>query len=190
VRRERRLRQVVGRLRGCLDGLPMLERRVLVLRAGVGPGGPRSRTRVARALDLTPRRVARLERRGLRHLRGSGRDGCGIGTSADDPVTVVRVSAPAATGFGRALVAAATFAAGEPDRIEVKAEQESSKSSGGADTKPELSSPEANAKELGPPVAAAKLPEDPGFPLVLGLVLLAVVVIGFVLEARRSVPPR
>ena len=46
--RERRLRRSVSRLRACLDGLPTLERRVLVLRSGLGPRRPRSRARVAR----------------------------------------------------------------------------------------------------------------------------------------------
>ena len=71
-----------GRLRACLDGLPTLERRVLVLRAGLGPRQPRARARVARALDLSARRVRRLERRGLRRLRGLARGGCGGGAPA------------------------------------------------------------------------------------------------------------
>jgi hypothetical protein len=59
----------VLRLGGCLDALPARVRRVLVLRAGVGPARPHSRAGVARALGLSVRRVARLERRGLRTLR-------------------------------------------------------------------------------------------------------------------------
>jgi hypothetical protein len=190
VRRERRLRRVVGRLRGCLDGLPVLERRVLVLRAGVGPGGPRSRARVARGTNLSTRRVARLERRGLRRLRDLARGGCGMSASSDDPVAIVRVSAPTVPGFARALVAAATFAGGDPGHIEVKGEQESSTPSGGAGTTPELASPAADTNGLAPPGAVMKLPKDPGFPLVAVFVLLAVVLVGFVLEARRSVRPR
>jgi hypothetical protein len=69
ARRERRLRATVRRLRACLGGLGRLERRVLVLRTGVAGGRARSRQRVARLLDLSTRRVRRLERRGLRHLR-------------------------------------------------------------------------------------------------------------------------
>jgi hypothetical protein len=66
VRRERRLRTTVRRLQDCLGGLSRLQRRVLVLRAGIGAGPARSRARVARRLDVSVRRVARTERRGLR----------------------------------------------------------------------------------------------------------------------------
>jgi hypothetical protein len=54
----------------CLGELTAPERRVLVLRAGVGPGAPLTRARVARRLDITVKRVAKLERAGLRRLRG------------------------------------------------------------------------------------------------------------------------
>ena len=57
-----------------------LQRRVLLLRAGVGAGPPRSRQRVARRLDLRLRRVMRLERTGLRKVRALVRGGsCGGG---------------------------------------------------------------------------------------------------------------
>jgi hypothetical protein len=72
------LRKTIKRLQGCLGSLRGLERRVLVLRAGVGAGPPRTRSRVARRLDLSTRRVTRLERRGVRRLRslaGAGRCG-------------------------------------------------------------------------------------------------------------------
>jgi hypothetical protein len=190
VRRERRLRQVVGRLRGCLDGLPVLERRVLILRAGVGPGDPRSRARVARATDLSTRRVARLERRGLRRLRGLARGGCGMSARSDDPVAIVRVSAPIVSGFSRALVAAAAFGERGTDRIEVKGEQQSSKPSDGAGTTPKLAAPSGDPRELAPPGAVTKVPQDSRFLLVAALLLLATVVVGFVVEARRSVRPR
>ncbi len=53
---------------------------MLLLRAGVGAGPPRSRLRVARRLDLRPRRVLRLERTGLRKVRALARGGsCGGG---------------------------------------------------------------------------------------------------------------
>jgi hypothetical protein len=190
VRRERRLRQVVGRLRGCLDGLPVLERRVLILRAGVGPGDPRSRARVARATDLSTRRVARLERRGLRRLRGLARGGCGMSARSDDPVAIVRVSAPIVPGFARALVAAAAFGERGTDRIEVKGEQQSSKPSDGAGTTPKLAAPSGDPRELAPPGAVTKVPQDSRLLLVAALLLLATVVVGFVVEARRSVRPR
>ncbi len=110
-RRERRLRRAVVRYRGCLDGLPALERRVLVLRSGVGSRRARTRARVGRALDLSAQRVGRIERRGLRRLRGLGDGGCGGGGSA--PSAGAPVEFPA-DGFGRAALAAMTFGGGEP----------------------------------------------------------------------------
>lgn len=69
VRRDRRLVETVTRARGCLDDLPAEQRRVLRLRAGVGPEPARSRASVARRLDVSVRKVARVERAGLRKLR-------------------------------------------------------------------------------------------------------------------------
>jgi hypothetical protein len=77
---ERALRRVVRELASCLDSLPDSERRVLVLRSGLGDGPARSRRGVARILDTRVQRVGRLERRGLRHARALARtDGCGGG---------------------------------------------------------------------------------------------------------------
>jgi hypothetical protein len=59
----------------CLDDLSAGQRRVLTLRAGVGPGPPRSRGRVAKRLNITERRVVRLERTGLRRLRTLAKGG-------------------------------------------------------------------------------------------------------------------
>jgi hypothetical protein len=63
------LRETVIAASRCLDDLSSAQRRVLVLRAGIGPGAPRSRGGVARRLHISERRVARLERTGLRRLR-------------------------------------------------------------------------------------------------------------------------
>jgi hypothetical protein len=77
-RHERRLRRTVKRLSGCLDVIGTAPRRVLVLRAGVGPRSPQTRQAVAERLDTTVRHVARTERRGLRGLRRAARAGrCG-----------------------------------------------------------------------------------------------------------------
>jgi Sigma-70, region 4 len=76
-RRDRRLRRNVVMLRGCLGGLARTERRVLVLRAGLGQRRPRARARVAGILDVPARRVARIERRALRHLKTLGEQDCG-----------------------------------------------------------------------------------------------------------------
>ncbi|HET8757234.1 MAG TPA: hypothetical protein VFM58_14540, partial [Solirubrobacteraceae bacterium] len=71
----RRLRRKVARLSSCLDDLATDQRRVLILRSGYGSADPHSRRRVARILDVRPRKVRRLERRALREagqLRRAG----------------------------------------------------------------------------------------------------------------------
>lgn len=84
-RAERRLQRAVGRLSGCLDELSTDQRRVLELRAGLGPMRAHSRRGVARILDVRVRRVRRLERRGLRQARvlsrAGGCSGAGAGTA-------------------------------------------------------------------------------------------------------------
>ena len=72
----------VTRLSGCLDELSTGQRRVLVLRAGLGArAGTASRRAVARRLDITVRRVGRLERSGLRQARALSRAGACGGSS-------------------------------------------------------------------------------------------------------------
>ncbi|HTE63743.1 MAG TPA: hypothetical protein VK631_25520, partial [Solirubrobacteraceae bacterium] len=107
VRRDRRLRRTVERLSGCLDTLGTMQRRVLVLRAGVGPGDPQTRRAVAQRLDTTVRRVGRVERRGLRALHGAAGAGrCGTsaplaagGTGA--PPTLAADTSPSSDGTAR-----------------------------------------------------------------------------------------
>jgi hypothetical protein len=55
-------------LAGCLDELPRIDRRVLILRAAPSRKRPRSRVAVARRLDTRARRVARIEHRAVRRL--------------------------------------------------------------------------------------------------------------------------
>lgn len=77
-RAERRFRRSVKRLSSCLDTLPTFQRRVLVLRTGVGSADPTSRRRVARRLGANVRTVGRAERNGLVTLRRTSRKGgCG-----------------------------------------------------------------------------------------------------------------
>jgi hypothetical protein len=80
---------------------------VLVLRAGLGAGPPRTRRGVARALDIRVVRVRRLERSGLRHVRAIARtDGCGGTVTGTSLVSATGVAADtggaagAATGSG------------------------------------------------------------------------------------------
>ena len=62
----------------CLDTLPRLYRRVLVLRAGVGRQDVLTIAQTARRVDRRERAVRRIQRRGVRRLRAADRDGrCG-----------------------------------------------------------------------------------------------------------------
>ncbi len=74
------LARVVASLRGCLGQLPPEERRVLLLRAGLGPRPGLSSSQVARRLGLGVAQTRRIERRALRRLGaldGAGRCGGG-----------------------------------------------------------------------------------------------------------------
>ena len=87
-RESRRLQRSVRNLQGCLSSVGGLDRRVLVLRAGLGGRPASSRQSVARRLDVSQRRVARAERSGLKSLRGAARGGsCESGPS---PMVVSR----------------------------------------------------------------------------------------------------
>lgn len=101
------MRTTVTRYGGCLADLPTRQRRVLRLRAGIGPPPPASRTAVARRLDLPIAQVRRAERRGLRALRRAGQDGCvaaggvdgfsgGADSAGGEPATVLASAAIAA----------------------------------------------------------------------------------------------
>ena len=103
-RADRRVRRLVARYGDCLQQLTARQRRVLRLRAGVGPREPATRAAVARRLELPIARVRRAERRGLRTLRRTGRDGCGAvsdGAGAE----------PALTGAGDGAAAASAVLA-------------------------------------------------------------------------------
>jgi len=78
----------VRNLQGCLSSVDGLDRRVLVLRTGLGGRPASSRDSVARRLGVSQRRVARAERTGLKSLRGAARGGsCESGPS---PMAVSR----------------------------------------------------------------------------------------------------
>jgi hypothetical protein len=107
-RADRRVRRLVARFGGCLQQLTVRQRRVLRLRAGLGPREPATRAAVARRLELPVARVRRAERRGLRALRSSAREGCGAasdGAGADPALTgavdgAAAASAVLASGSG------------------------------------------------------------------------------------------
>ena len=185
VRRERRLRSTVARLDSCLGGLPALERRVLVLRSGLGARQPRSRAGVGRALDLSPRRVGRVERRGLRRLRGlAGGGRCqGAPTRLD---AVAPAPTPAWDTPTTRSAARGPFATPRSqDRIEVKAERESS-GSGRDDAPAELAPPADQRPGTPPPPPAAVVTRggDGGTELTIPLLLL--VALGCIWLAVRN----
>jgi hypothetical protein len=74
---ERRLREAVRRLSGCLDALTPAQARVLRLRAALDQAATRSRHAVARRAGLRAADIVRLERRGLDRLRSAAGGGCG-----------------------------------------------------------------------------------------------------------------
>jgi hypothetical protein len=99
LRRERRLRRAVARLRGCFYALSHLQRRVLMLRGGIGDRPPMSRGAVARQLEISRVRVRRAERRGLRRLRAAAHaDRCSAQSGRSR-------TGPAVSGAARALLA-------------------------------------------------------------------------------------
>jgi hypothetical protein len=101
-------------LSGCLDELSSAQRRVLVLRTGLGSADPRSRRGVARALDIRVRRVVRLERRGLRRARALDRAGaCGT-ASAGGGAIVAPGSLGGGTGGGEATPVEDSLGGGTP----------------------------------------------------------------------------
>jgi hypothetical protein len=171
-KRDRALRRDVLRLQGCLASVPRAERRVLVLRAGVGGPRPRSRARVARITHLRRARVALLERRGLRRLRALGRSGgCAVST-AGTKATV-----------GALPVGGSSQGAGPAPRGQVLAEH----SSGSA--KPSKSSGEGSKQSVELPIAAPQSgPGGGSLDLTLVIIPLALAILGFVLvrEVRRT----
>jgi hypothetical protein len=113
---------------------------VLILRAGIGIGHPRSRRQVARLTHMRPVRVAKLERRGLKELRALNRTGGCAPASGRAPLVA------GAAGAGGAPSSGAP--AGTPDLAHVLAEHRS----GGlqSNTKPRLS---VQSSSLAPPLS-------------------------------------
>jgi DNA-binding CsgD family transcriptional regulator len=102
--RERALRRLVRRMRGCLGILSRGERRVLLLRAA-----GRSPARVARMTHVSVRRVERLERAGVKRLRAAARGGGCAGGATDASATSASASpATSATGDHATTAVAAT----------------------------------------------------------------------------------
>jgi hypothetical protein len=120
IRRDQRLRHDVLRFQTCLPNLPKSQKRVLMLRAGVGTDHPRTRAQVRRLTGMSIKRIRRLEHRGLRKLRHLGAGGhcgrvetTGLGMTLGGPVSMVPIVAPAATPAGAAVGAPHSEVLGE-----------------------------------------------------------------------------
>jgi hypothetical protein len=166
------------RLKGCLGRVPRAERRVLKLRAGVGIARTRSRAQVARITGISRARVARLERRGLRHLRALGRAGaCAVTPTAGSSAAAGLPVAGAPQGGGPQSGAATG---------QVLAERHSGTSH---PAKPESESSMKQSIELplGRP-GSASTGGSSSFDFTIVLVALALALLGFVLvrEVRRT----
>jgi hypothetical protein len=82
AQRDRRVRDEVRRLSGCLDSIDAHQRDLLSLRAGLEGGEPQTRGEAAHTLGISRAEARVLEHRGLRALRST----CGGGAS---PSTLV-----------------------------------------------------------------------------------------------------
>jgi hypothetical protein len=173
---ERRLRGTVRRLAGCLDGLRQRQRRVLVLRTGLGPRAPMSRARVGVRLDLPVARVARIERRGVRRLRALGEDGCG-GIAAETAIALGAAPGalpgppahPAPMSEGAPGRDGASGSRTDPPRSGVKGEFDAS-----PDDKPAVVVPPVGRDGAG------------GTDLSIAAVLLGVLMLGYALRRELS----
>jgi hypothetical protein len=171
---------------------------VLTLRAGLGRERPHTRQGVALVLRISTRRVGRLERRGVRRLRGLVRAGrcsgeeAGIAAGDIGGATLPAEQAAtlgglAATGLGAGSLALFTvrelrgLSGSLSDRVEVKRERASS-----GNEPPAKVPPAAAAGPAAPPPAAA-IVERGGPDLTLVLVILAAVVaVVFAVRGVRS----
>ena len=183
AQRDRRLRRTVRGLERCLTGVPAAQRRVLVLRAGVGAARSRSRAEVARITGLSRRRVRRAESSGLRHLRRVART-----TSCDAPparaevtgedaaVLAADVARPAMPGLTPASLATARAGASDVPGISVLADHRFSTPIPGGE------SSAGSGLPIGPPDGddVAEL----SVPLVAMMVLSCVALVA--LRARRT----
>jgi hypothetical protein len=185
--RERKLRETVTQATGCLDDLSRGQRRVLTLRAGIGAGPPRSRSSTARRLDISVKRVTRLERTGLKRLRELAHGGgCAPPPTTTSATTTVAAGAPAS---------APAMSPGEAEREGggggKKPSREAERpATGGVDT-PEDEAPSSSG------VAGLSQTNRPGenggmsfvIPLILLVLLLAAVLLARMLRRQATPVP-
>jgi hypothetical protein len=184
------VRETVRRYSGCLGELPLREARVLVLRAGIGPGPALSRARTGDRLDIPTRRVARLERRGLRHLRAAAADGCGGGAAG----RTIAETVLAALGGGDGGAAAAV-GAGISDAASGGARTGGSGGSaqGGSGVKGEFESSDDDGGSGRPAVSVPPVTADEGGTTAFSIaaLLLGLLMLGYAVrrELRAGGPP-
>jgi hypothetical protein len=170
------VQRLVARYGGCLARLPVRQRRVLRLRAGVGPGGPETRAAVARKLELPLVRVRRAERRGLRALRRAAREGCAVaatdGAGAD----------PALAAVEPVEATTAVLASGSTGRAGPAAEGDGGSAGGGRGG----TERDAGGVKGISATGSAPAPGETGVVLpIVGVLLLLVCLTGFGIETRR-----
>jgi hypothetical protein len=164
------LTQVVARLHGCLGQLAPTQRRVLVLRAGLGSRPALSPTQVARRLGLGVAQTRRIERRALQRLGaldGAGR--CVAGGAVT--FAALLASTPFGLSDGSTLAAAGDGAALGRPRGGVKGVSESGGGDGGS----------ALGAALPPPLG-----QGSDWTLLLLLMVAALVVLLVRRELRRQ----
>jgi hypothetical protein len=190
-RDNRRLQRAVRNLQGCLANVTGLDRRVLVLRAGVGGRPAASRESVARRLGVSQRRVVRAERSGLRSLRGAARSG---GCESDAPPIVLGqmpwLMPMGATSSGQPLLSMASLA-GDTDSEPSAGAVASVSRSSGDDKAGATESPGSTASagtERKPKRIAASTGDGTELllPLLLTFVLLALLAAFALVRNRRS----
>jgi hypothetical protein len=197
-RREAAFRRAVRRLQGCLSGLGGFERRVLVLRTGIG-GRPQSVGAVAHRLHTSVSRVRAAEGAGLTHLRQADRRvGCGTsgggrpsGSGGSKPALGVAVAATAAIVRAANPVSRLASVAGSSGPGRKKPRSPTQKQQGIAGV--QASSPDDDALKLDRGVArhaAATGSDIPLVPILIGafLVLLSIAVLT-TLRRRAAATP-
>jgi hypothetical protein len=159
---QQRLERVVRRRSACLPGLASAQRRVIVMRTGFGPGGPRARPDVARTLNTSVGRVARLEQQAIEAL---GADGPGGACStAPSFVAIASGGLLDLLGLGEGLGEAKSGSGGSAEGAQGQLAGQSEKAGGSK------SSDSANVQlPLGLPAAS---PADLGALTVIVLLLL------------------
>jgi hypothetical protein len=173
------LRETVTRASRCLDDLSTGQRRVLTLRAA-----SRSRRGVARRLDISVRRVTRLERTGLARLRTlSARGACSAATAS----TTVSQASYAPPAAGSAAAVKPSGSGGDRPR---RAERETSggRDDGGGEAQGGVDTPPRSGGVAG----VTQTNPAGGVDLMLPLLLLALAAVAAVFVAglrRRTTDP-